>query len=149
MLRKQRKAAFSNIRIKRLRPDSHRTFTLMLPITLKYCLMHYYQSIHTVWARSTHTHTLTINSNDILRGAMSVSGRCESHFLLSHAQIIAKSVIRVSVSGRCENTSYFVERERTVRIRPWRAGLSDAEGTHRCRSGGAGSPAGRSILWGP
>ena len=69
-------------------PDSHRTLTL----TLKYCLMHFYQSIHTVWACS----TLTIKSKDILLGAMSlsvsVSGRCESYFLLSRAQIIAKSV---------------------------------------------------------
>ena len=84
-------------------PDSHRT------LTLKYCLMHFYQSIHTVWARS----TLMIKSKDILLSAMSlsvsVSGRCESYFLLSRAQIIAKSVRRVSesLSGSCEYTSYF------------------------------------------
>ena len=56
------------------------------------CLMHFYQSIHTVWARS--TLTLTTKLKDILRGAMTlsvrVSGRCESHFLLSRAQIIAE-----------------------------------------------------------
>ena len=52
---------------------------------------------------------LTIKSKDILRGAMCSSGRCESHLLLSHAQIIVKSARRVSesVSGRCEYTSYF------------------------------------------
>ena len=55
----------------KFRPDSHRTLTLKLPLTLKYCLMHFYQSIHTVWARS--TLKLTIKSKYILRGAMSLS----------------------------------------------------------------------------
>ena len=79
-----------------VRPDSHRslTLTLKLLLTLKYCLLHFNQSIHTVWARSTLTLKLTIKSKDIMRGAMSlsvsVSGRCESHFLLSRAQIIAE-----------------------------------------------------------
>ena len=75
-----------------IRPDSHRTLTLKLPLTLKYCLMHFYQSIHTVWERSTVPLklTLTIKSKDIFRCAMSLSGRCESHFLLSRAQIIVE-----------------------------------------------------------
>ena len=40
------------------------TLTLKLPLTLKYCLMHFYQSIHTAWARS------SSRSKDILRGAI-------------------------------------------------------------------------------
>ena len=43
-----------------LRPDSHRTLTIKLP--LKYCLMHFYQSIHTVWTRSTLTLKLAFKS---------------------------------------------------------------------------------------
>ena len=71
-----------------LRPDSHRTLTLKLP--LKYCLMHFYQSNHIVWARSSSWSKQKIFLLGAMSLSVSVSGRCESHFLLSRAQIIAE-----------------------------------------------------------
>ena len=66
-----------------LRPDSHRPLTLKFPLTLKYCLLHFYQRLHTVWARSRSNQKIFCAT----QWAWSSAWR---HYLLSSAQIIAE-----------------------------------------------------------